>query len=462
MKTISVPSSWLSHNGRRMDSQPYLSGATEAAVLIRKLPGNSRTLESVTKRIFHTGRVARNFVSDPKFGIPFLGTVDIRLADLSMLPLMSKRQLTDNPDLLIHDGWTLITRSGTIGRMAHVRPELAKMAGSEDLLRVEPNDREILSGYLFSFLSSRFGLPMVIGMTYGAIIQHIEPHHISDLPIPSLGEIEIQSNNLCIEASILRTQASEKLHLASDHINNVFDFPTKISNKARNFSTTTVSSSAVVSRLDATYHDAVAQESDKLIARIKSKDKLNLLVEINETNRMKEIFVDPEFGVPFLTSSDIFLLRYEPTRYISKRHFPETVDWKVREGNILLARSGQVGGIIGHGAWADYRFNDSLVSAHVLRISARNNEILPGFLYAYLCLCDVGYRQIVRNAAGSSVPFLDANDIRKLWIPRTDDSTEKLINDLVVEAGNLRAKAQEKEDEARHLVEKTIEELVNG
>lgn len=462
MKTMNVPRSWLEENGRRLDGQPYLSGATEAAVLIRKLPGKPRTLGTVSKRIFHTGRVSRNFVSDPEFGVPFLGTVDIRLADLSMLPLISKRQVAGNDDLLVNEGWILITRSGTIGRMAYVRPELSGMACSEDLLRIEPNTDNINPGFLFSFLNSRFGLPMVIGMTYGAIIQHIEPHHITNLPIPRLGKVEDLTNSLCLEASFMRTQASQKLQLARDYINSVFSFPKKVSYKARNTSFTSVSSAKAVSRLEATHHDSVAQQSDRFIASVKSKEKLSVLANISETNRMREIFVEPEFGVPFLTSSDIFLLRYEPTRFISKKTVSEIVDWKVEEGNILLARSGQAGGIIGHGAWADYRFKDSLVSAHVLRIAAKTEEILPGYLFSYLCLSDVGYRQIVRNAAGSSVPFLDANDIRKLWIPRTDKDTEKAIDTLVFEAGRLRAKAQEKEDEARYLVENTIEELVNG
>ena len=68
------------------------------------------------------------------------------------------------------------------------------------------------------------------------------------------------------------------------------------------------------------------------------------------------------------------------------------------------------------------------------------------------------YRQLIRTAAGSSIPHLSAPDVLRLLIPRCDRSIEEQINDLVWNAGRKRAEAQEKEDEARTLVERTIEE----
>ena len=72
--------------------------------------------------------------------------------------------------------------------MAYARPDMDGMACSEDVLRVVPDPDRILPGYLYAFLSSKFGVPLVVGGTYGAIIQHIEPHHIANLPVPRLGE----------------------------------------------------------------------------------------------------------------------------------------------------------------------------------------------------------------------------------------------------------------------------------
>ena len=461
---MTVASSWTDLNGRRLDSRPYHSGAVESRVLLEKLPVRKRKLIDVTENengIFNGPRFARMYVENPEFGIPFLGSTDILLSDLSMLPLLSKKYVANHPELLIDNGWTLITCSGTIGRMAYARPEMKNMTGSQHFMRVVPDLNKIKPGYLYSYLSSRFGLPMIIGMTYGAIIQHIEPYHIADLPVPDLGDVEEKSHQLCADAAIMRTEATKRFNRAGEIINNAFGFPHKIAFSARNYSITSTSSFVARSRLEATYHDWVAKKSDELLGQVVSSDILGKIAATGETGRIKQIFVEKRYGVPFLTSGDLFLLRLDPERFLSKKLLPVDESWKILEGDILIARSGQVGGIIGHCVWADKRFEDLCVSVDVLRLRAKKGEILPGYLFAYLNLTDVGYRQLIRTAAGSSIPHLSPNDVALLRVPRTDDATEKIINDLVFEAGQLRADAQEKEDAARLLVEDAIEELAN-
>src|SRR5690606_506709 len=118
------------------------------------------------------------------YGTPFMGSSDIRMSDFSALPLIANRQVERNPLFTLGLGWTLITRSGTIGRMAYARPDMDGMACSEHVLRVVPDAERIPPGYLYAFLSSRYGVPLVVSGTYGAIIQHIEPEHIAELPVP--------------------------------------------------------------------------------------------------------------------------------------------------------------------------------------------------------------------------------------------------------------------------------------
>ena len=183
-----VRSGWLDEGGRRLDCNPYMSGALEARDTLKRLPVTEK-LSAVTARIFHAGREARLWVSDADHGVLFMGSSDIRVADFSALPLIAKRQVERNPLFTLGSGWTLITRSGTIGRMAYARPDMAGMACSEHVLRVVPDVGRIPSGYLYAFLSSRYGVPLVVSGTYGAIIQHIEPEHIAELPVPRFGPV---------------------------------------------------------------------------------------------------------------------------------------------------------------------------------------------------------------------------------------------------------------------------------
>jgi type I restriction enzyme S subunit len=190
-----------------------MSGALEAKVLLEAMKARKDALRDVTLNgmagIFNGPRFARSYVDDPKYGVPFLGSTDILNADLTSLPRLSKKQVAANPRLVIRAGWTLITCSGTIGRMAYARPDMEGMAGSQHFMRVIPDPERVPPGYLYAFLSSKFGVPLVVGGTYGAIIQHIEPEHIADLPVPRLGKkIEATAHELIVEAAKLRDEAA--------------------------------------------------------------------------------------------------------------------------------------------------------------------------------------------------------------------------------------------------------------
>lgn len=458
----SVPSTWIEKQGRRLDCGPYMSGAMEARELLRKLPVRKDHLQDLTggvTGIINAGRITRLWVDGCEHGIPFLSSTDILQADLSNISHIAKSVARQNSQLLIKDSWILITRSGTIGRMAYARADMNDMACTEDVLRIIPDENMVKPGYLYAYLSTRFGVPIVISGTYGSIITHLEPQHIADLPVPRLGAVEDKAHDLMQTAANLRVEAAVLLKNAGRMVNKEFSFPEKLALSHRVFSCSVASSSSVLKRLEATYHDAVAQESDRLIAGVLRKDEFSTLgISISETGRLKQVFVDEEYGAPFLTSGEIFRQRYEPNRFLSNRLLPDESEWATQEGDLLLARSGQVGGIIGRGVWADRRFAGGCVSVDVLRLGAQDSQILPGYLYAYLFLTDVGYRQLIRTAAGSSIPHLSAPDVLRLLIPRCDRTIEEQINGLIWDAGHKRAEAQKKEDEARCLVERTIEE----
>ncbi len=458
-----VPISWIEKQARRLDCGPYMSGAMEARELLRQLSARKDHLQDLTdggiSGIINAGRITRLWVEDNQHGYPFLSSTDILQADLSNISHIAKSVARQNSQLLIKDRWTLITRSGTIGRMAYARADMNGMACTEDVLRVIPDETKVKPGYIYAYLCTKFGVPLVVSGTYGSIITHLEPHHIADLPVPRLGAAEEQAHDLVQSAADLRVEAAELLETAGRMVNEQFGFPEKLALSHRVFSCSVAPSTLVLKRLEATFHDAVAQESDRLIAGVSRKDEFSTLgISISETGRLKQVFVDEEYGAPFLTSGEIFRQRYEPVRFLSNRLLPDESEWATQEGDLLLARSGQVGGIIGRGVWADSRFAGGCVSVDVLRLGAQNSQILPGYLYAYLFLTDVGYRQLIRTAAGSSIPHLSAPDVSRLLIPRCDSALEVQINELVWNAGRKRAEAQEKEDGAVALVECAIEE----
>ncbi|HGI9863930.1 TPA: hypothetical protein ACJVS1_001319 [Salmonella enterica subsp. enterica serovar Montevideo] len=108
----------------------------------------------------------------------------------------------------------LVTRSGTIGKVALVPEHWQGWGASDDLLRILP-DRNV-EGYLYAWLSSEWAQPLIRRYTYGAVIPHIDQYHLENVAVPLLEEsLMSEINLLVLEANQLRYQAFQKEQQAS-------------------------------------------------------------------------------------------------------------------------------------------------------------------------------------------------------------------------------------------------------
>ncbi|MDI9730009.1 methylation-associated defense system restriction endonuclease subunit S MAD5 [Stutzerimonas stutzeri] len=458
-----VPSSWIEKQARRLDCGPYMSGAMEARELLRQLSARKDHLQELTdggiSGIINAGRITRLWVDDDQHGFPFLSSTDILQADLSNISHIAKSVARQNSQLLIKDRWTLITRSGTIGRMAYSRSDMNGMACTEDVLRVIPDEEKVKPGYIYAYLCTKFGVPLVISGTYGSIITHLEPHHIADLPVPRLGSVEDQAHELIQQAADAQVESGELRNQAGAMVNEICGFPQKLAPAARIFAYSSANSNDVLRRLDATFHNPIAQEAEALTKAANGISLSSAGVLGYESNRMKQVFVEEGFGTPFTTSGGIFLKSITPERYLRNQLLGEDETWRINEYDTLVARSGQVGGIIGRGVWADSRLDGFAASPHILRLRPTSADFPPGYVYAFLSLTDVGYQLLARTAAGSSIPFLPLDAVLEIKIPTTPSQQQRQeIDELVKRSGELRKQSQELEREAVALVERAIEE----
>lgn len=447
-----VRSTWLEGGGRRLDCNPYMSGALEARDALRSLSSPKNKLADVTDRIFHAGREGRLWVDDPEFGVPFFGSSDILNADLASLPLIAKRQVQRNPLFTIQRGWTLITRSGTIGRMSYVREEMAGLACSEHVLRVAPDEDRIPSGYLFAFLSSRYGVPLVVSGTYGAIIQHIEPEHIADLPVPRFGEtFERQVSNLIDAAATHRTLASTKRRAAIQVVLNQLQWK-GLSAAERS---TSVPAESILRRMDAFHHSTKVGFSANTLDSCQSACIGDVVESVFEPNRGSRLKVDdPSYGIPFLSSSSVFELRPRGDYLISRSLTPHIESLLLSSRDVLLPRSGQVGGIIGRAVLPLQGNIGQAGSEHLVRIRCKS-EADAAYLWAVLA-SEPGYWTVVGTAFGSSIPSLDTGLIQKIRVPWFEPAERDLISRLAQEAVTAQDVGNELEATAIGLVEQKI------
>jgi type I restriction enzyme S subunit len=450
-----VRSGWLDEDGRRLDCNPYMSGALEARDALERLQTTEK-LANVTERIFHAGREGRTWVEDPEFGVPFLGSSDILSADLSALPLLSKRQVERNSLFKLGSAWTLITRSGTIGRMAYVRPEMAGMACSEHVLRVVPNPARIPPGYLYAFLSSRFGVPLVVSGTYGAIIQHIEAEHIADLPVPRFAsDIEQRIDQIVARSAALRDEASRTLQEA------IIEFlaaaglsPIPTGGAVTPFSVSSAHASSLQRRCDGFFHSRYHQDAAEAIKRAgRSQTLAQFTSSIVEPNRFKRIVLDADSGgTPLFGTSAIFWNDPEPSYYLPRKLAEPYI---VSMNTLLIPRSGQLQGVIGRPVLPYGDIIGGAVSEDAIRINC-HTPVEAGLLFVFLT-SEYGLRQLKARAFGSSIPHLDVRQIGECLLPELNQDVAEHIGKAGLRVSELRSEALYLEREARLAVEQEIE-----
>ena len=342
MKEKLVPSAWLAQQGRRLDCGPYLSGAVEAKRLLQGLPVRCPELRELTRGhdggIYNGPQFVRNYVSDPAFGVPFLSGSSMLHAEFHRVDLL-RRSDAVSPRLAylqVEEGTTLISCSGTIGRMAYARAEMAGMWASQDVLKVVPDPNRVRPGYLYAFVSGRFGVPLIVGETYGAIVQHIEPGHISDLPVPLAPDaVQDDAHRLVTEAAEMRTWASVELRAAIREIEQAAGLPTlDIRYASARPDTSLVRASALRGRMDGLFHSNYHLEALEPLMALPEGRRTTVgetADRVFQPPIFKRISVDdPHYGVPFFGTSA--LMRADPgAKYLLSRRTPRLIDLFVDE-----------------------------------------------------------------------------------------------------------------------------------
>lgn len=105
------------------------------------------------------------------------------------ISLANKKQLTTIDAIRVKTGDILITRSGTIGRVAYITSKYNNAILSDDMIRVRI-DNEDIRLYCYNYLQTQYAIDQMLRNEYGAVQQHLEPQHIRDMIIPIPDDIE--------------------------------------------------------------------------------------------------------------------------------------------------------------------------------------------------------------------------------------------------------------------------------
>ena len=270
--------------------------------------------------------------------------------------------------------------------------------------------------------------------------------------------MEQRAHELVEEAARKRTEAARVLREASLAVETEFSLRTSsFQQPVGSFRTFSTSSENLgkSGRFEATYHDDTVAWIEARINQLSHKT-LGEVVTVIKPGMFKRIKVEnAEYGYGFITGSQLFSSDPKPIYYVSPKT-PNIDDCVLKSGWVLLQAYGQIGGLIGRTIMT----TPSLAgfAATDLQIQLRfEDEAEAGYVQAFLS-SEAGYRLIARTPIGGSIPNIRADAIESIVIPWPEASKRKAIGAPVYQAWRDRQRAAELEDEARALVERTIEE----
>ena len=467
MKEKHVPSAWIEREGRRLDCGPYLSGALEARMRLEGLPGSCVELCSLTTGhdggIYNGPQFVRRYVADPDHGVPFLTGSSMLHADFTHADLLKKTDAASArlAYLRLDEGMTLMSCSGTIGRMSYARPEMGGMWSSQDMLKIVPDPVRIRPGYLYTYLSGRFGRPLLTGGTYGAIVQHVEPRHVARAPVPLAPDgVQEEAHRLVTEAAEMRSAASAELRAVVLEIEEAAGLsPLDRRSGPPSPDTARVRASALGGRLDGLFHGNWHRAAREPLLALPAERRTTvgeLAERVFWPPMFKRVRVeDPRFGLPFFGTSA--LMRADPdASYLLARRTPGFENLIVDETTVLVPASGQLKGIIGHAVLPYGDVVGGTVTHDAMRLFNRS-EADAGYLFACLS-SEYGRRQLKARAFGSSIPHLDESAVAGVVLPKLDDARMGELGRRAFAVRTARHDAIGKERTARALVEGWIEE----
>jgi type I restriction enzyme S subunit len=455
----SVSIAQMVNNGHRYDASAY---NIEAMSALRKVMRNKYGFihllgaHGLVKDAIVGSRFKRIYTDNHK-DIPFYLPSDIENVYPKASKYISAKTDTDINALKVESNMLLMSVSGTIGKTAIVRRRLDNCVFSHDLLRVVfKNDFDL--GYVYAFLNTETGLLILQSNNYGAVIDHIEPEHLANVPIPNAAkELKEAIHNLIVESYDLRDKSNDLIDEAQALLYKELQLPNintiKGLNYAENkgFQNYVVKASQLNGRLDGSYHIPEARELIDMISRhAKLTASLNdkkFTKQISVGNRFKRIYVDKNNGVPYLNGKSICQL--DPNgcqkKYLSLAQHEDRIieQLTIKKNTILITCSGTLGKVVlvpQH--WEGWAGTHDLIRVYPV------SDDMAGYIYCYL-QSEAGKVLINRLAYGSVVDHIEPCHISQLPIPILKNiEVQQKINNLVLEANELRYQAYLKEQEA--------------
>lgn len=455
----------------RFDPSLLLSEGIRVRSLLNKLPYEVKTLSEVSTNIFIGNIFSRQWVKDSEKGLPYLSASDTVLADLNTRQYLSILQAKQLSELLLDEGWILITCSGTLGKTSYTNKNYTGRIATHDLIRVVPNCKVLSGGYLYAFLRSKYGYFQITQSQFGGVVKHINATQAGELQVPILPDSIIHEiNDMITTSSYLRQEATQMLNDAERILKEKAGLRDLSPDDYEYFGfhdyrRTPGCFSMNIRELK--YSFAAFNHSERFRRALSEIDSIPNMT-INDAissegwispGGVEVVELKEGHGIQLINQSDIFdnLVTGKWVKFKSK-YIKDTLKY----GDVVIAKIGTLGENekFCHCVFANEDLDGVLISSafYILRSSDR---IPSGYLFCWLN-SEWGFRQLRSSQFGTKLCYPNPSIVGRYKMPILQWDDMIAIDKLVKDAHTKRHRANQLELESIAMIESEIAKNINS
>lgn len=454
-----VDNTWLYKGECRLDGSFYCGDSVQSFLILDKFSKKIEQISNFAENVFYPGRFKRIWINK-KHGKPFFTGAQI----LQAYPLTDKyiipSKISSIDSYKVTPQQLLVTRSGTIGKLTFTIEKLSNQLVTEDAIRIEIQNN-IERGYVYAYLKSKIGNPLIQQSVFGAVIDHVEPNHIEQIQIPIIDKFDFgKVGSDIVKAFLLRDHANKLIDESQELFYKLLNLPKISEENVQYLGDEKVKAWEIDKwssrfRLDTSFYHPLAKLTvENLEKSGHNIEKLNIKNNIYELPTYKRVYVKKSFGIPFLSGKNLMESNFSDLKYLSKSPIKNVDDYLIREGMILITMRGTCGNV----RLIDQSLNGFGASHNIMRLIP-SEEYFGGYIFTFL-ISDYGKLQMQAKVLGSVVDVLTPEDLSDIYIPFVDMGIQKQIGEKAQKAFEIRTKANEIEEKAIEFLEKKIKESV--
>lgn len=431
------------HNNR-FEGKHYLNNSSYLSLQLENNEKQCCALSSLAE-VFNPPVFKRQFCKNTPRAVPYFQSSDVQAASERSTVYIYKGQ-AQSLNLLVKENDILVTGFGTIGNTRLVSKFQNGACYANNVCRIRTTEH---TGFIYAFISGKYGKAQLNTNASGSVVRYIESPGIKKILVPIFPDtFQQEVDDLIQKSARLREEASDALEYAIGYFDTLFLMPFKESCLGKVSSKEILTS--INKRFEAFFHISEGKDIDKYIKEhYEWKSLGEVCSNISRPDIFKRYYVKK--GITFLGGADIFLATPDSEKRLSSKKTANIEALMIKEGTILLPRSGTIGNV----AWAHAGHAQKLASEDVIRITP-NDILRAGYVYAFLA-SKYGKKLIQRYIFGSVIQHVEPPHLKLIPVPIIDKKVMDDIHDKVMVYSSAMGKAIKYERKAITMVEQEIE-----